>query len=161
MTRKQTKDNGYAFVGYLHGAEVYTCNKIPKGKMWFFPEKQEIGMKDFHCTYCGETFTFCSEEEITNHLINCRIVFPKIKPQKLTEDKWYILGGIEPQEFVEAWAPFWGKYAYHIGVIIKYLTRFLFKNGREDILKAIYYANRLLVFYDEQRVAENRCDTHD
>jgi hypothetical protein len=69
---------------------------------------------------------------------------------KYTDDSWYAKAGFEPNDYINAWAPFWGKYSYHIGVIIKYITRFLFKNGREDLLKAKFFIERLLEFWDIQ-----------
>ena len=69
---------------------------------------------------------------------------------KRTDDSWYRKGKIDPNTYGEAWFEVWGKYAYYITVIIKYLTRFVSKNGREDISKAQFYIDKLLEYWDDQ-----------
>tara|TARA_R110001592_G_scaffold345346_1_gene637148 strand:+ start:266 stop:571 length:306 start_codon:yes stop_codon:yes gene_type:complete len=41
------------------------------------------------------------------------------------------------------------KYAYHAGAILKYLWRFEYKNGLEDLEKAEWYLKRLIKKYKE------------
>jgi len=41
------------------------------------------------------------------------------------------------------------KYAYHAGAILKYLWRFEYKNGLEDLEKAEWYLQRLIKKYKE------------
>ena len=41
------------------------------------------------------------------------------------------------------------RYAYHAGAILKYLWRFEYKNGLEDLEKAEWYLKRLIKKYKE------------
>ena len=45
-----------------------------------------------------------------------------------------------------------GDQAYLVGNIIKYMSRYHFKNGVEDVEKARFYINRLIELLDEEDV---------
>ena len=45
-----------------------------------------------------------------------------------------------------------GKQAVLVGNIIKYMSRYHFKNGVEDVEKARFYINRLIELLDEEDV---------
>lgn len=47
--------------------------------------------------------------------------------------------GIQPIEYINA-----NDLGYHEGNIIKYISRYKFKNGLEDLLKAQWYINDLI-----------------
>lgn len=57
---------------------------------------------------------------------------------------------IEPIEFIER-----NKLSFSEGNVVKYICRHRFKNGKQDLLKAIDYINRIIEFdYPEQ---VNKC----
>ncbi len=76
--------------------------------------------------------------------------------KKQTDDSWYRKGSVDPNTYGEAWFTVWGKYSYYSAVIIKYITRFVSKNGREDLLKAKFFIDKLLEFWDSQE--ENKIE---
>ena len=51
----------------------------------------------------------------------------------------YKAGGIETIDFIEA-----KRLGYHLGNVIKYITRAYHKGGMEDLLKAQWYLNRAI-----------------
>ena len=51
----------------------------------------------------------------------------------------YKAGGIETIDFIEA-----KQFGYHLGNVIKYITRAYHKGGMEDLLKAQWYLNRAI-----------------
>ena len=53
--------------------------------------------------------------------------------------------GIEVTEYIESW-----DMSFVEGNIIKYVTRYKYKNGKEDLLKAQWYLNRLIESYEKQ-----------
>ena len=53
--------------------------------------------------------------------------------------KHYVQGQIEPIDFINA-----NNLDYLEGNIIKYVSRYKFKNGEEDLLKAQFYLNMLI-----------------
>ena len=55
------------------------------------------------------------------------------------EDKHYRHGTIEPIDYIKA-----NKLEFDEGNIIKYVTRYKFKNGLEDLKKAKFYLDRLI-----------------
>lgn len=61
----------------------------------------------------------------------------------------YRMGHIEPIDFIESW-----QMDYKEGNVIKYLTRYKYKNGIEDLKKARWYLNRLIS--DLEGIKENR-----
>lgn len=46
---------------------------------------------------------------------------------------------IQPIEFIQA-----NKLGYEVGNVIKYVTRYQFKNGKQDLEKAIHYIKLLM-----------------
>lgn len=64
---------------------------------------------------------------------------------KVTEPSYY-QKGIQPIDYIESWG-----FNYCEGNVLKYLTRHKYKNGREDILKAKWYLDRVLKNYDKKR----------
>lgn len=61
----------------------------------------------------------------------------------------YRMGHIEPIDFIESW-----QMDYKEGNIVKYLTRYKYKNGIEDLKKARWYLNRLIA--ELEGIKENR-----
>lgn len=45
-----------------------------------------------------------------------------------------------------------GREGYLVGNIIKYLSRYHFKNGQEDLEKARWYLNKLLEVIQEEKI---------
>lgn len=62
----------------------------------------------------------------------------------------YRMGHIEPIDFIESW-----QMDYKEGNIVKYLTRYKYKNGIEDLKKARWYLNRLIA--ELEGIKENKC----
>ena len=55
----------------------------------------------------------------------------------------YCRGGIEPLDFIES-----NNLDFLTGNVIKYVFRALHKNGKQDILKARFYLERILEAYE-------------
>lgn len=55
----------------------------------------------------------------------------------------YTQGGIEPIDYILA-----NDLDFLIGNVVKYVTRYKFKNGLEDLKKAEYYLKALIDNYD-------------
>ena len=60
----------------------------------------------------------------------------------ITKPKHYTQGGIEPIDFITA-----NKMDFCQGNVVKYVTRFKFKNGLEDLKKAEFYIKKLIEDY--------------
>ncbi|MBN1881033.1 MAG: DUF3310 domain-containing protein [Deltaproteobacteria bacterium] len=58
---------------------------------------------------------------------------------KETDDSWYTKGGIEPIDFIAS-----QNMGYREGRIVMYVTRYLHKNGLEDLKKARFHLNHLI-----------------
>ena len=61
------------------------------------------------------------------------------KEDMINHPKHYVRGDIAPIDFINA-----NKLDYLEGNIIKYVSRYKFKNGLEDLLKAQFYINMLI-----------------
>jgi hypothetical protein len=57
----------------------------------------------------------------------------------------YLVGGIETIDYIQAKLTGQQFMGYLVGNVIKYLSRFEYKAGEEDLQKARWYLNRLLV----------------
>jgi len=71
-----------------------------------------------------------------------KIIDKEIKREKddmINHPKHYVQGQIEPIDFINA-----NNLDYLEGNIIKYVSRYKFKNGLEDLLKAQFYINMLI-----------------
>lgn len=64
------------------------------------------------------------------------------REKKLIKPKHYE-SQIEPIEFIEA-----NNLDFAEGNVIKYVSRYKEKNGKEDLIKALYYLERLIERYD-------------
>lgn len=62
-----------------------------------------------------------------------------MKKTSKTHPDHYAQQGIEPIEYIEA-----NNLNFSEGNIVKYVTRHRKKNGKEDLLKARWYINRLI-----------------
>ena len=63
----------------------------------------------------------------------------KPKPDMVNNPSHYTKGGIETIDFIEA-----KNLGYHLGNVIKYVSRAEMKGGKEDLLKAQWYLNRAI-----------------
>lgn len=61
----------------------------------------------------------------------------KDKDSKISPSYYKV--GIQPIDYIESW-----NMDYCAGNIVKYITRYKRKNGREDLLKAKWYLERLI-----------------
>ena len=68
------------------------------------------------------------------------------KPEEQVGGTHYSRWPIQPIEFIEA-----AELGYHAGNVVKYLTRYKFKNGLQDLRKAQWYLSRLIEV-EEQRL---------
>lgn len=66
------------------------------------------------------------------------------KPAEQVGGTHYSDRGIQPIEYINT-----NRLGYHEGNVVKYTTRHKYKNGKEDIKKAIWYLQDLLDNYDE------------
>lgn len=64
---------------------------------------------------------------------------PAPAPDMVNHPPHYTTGGIETIDFIEA-----KKLDYHLGNVVKYVTRADNKGGMEDLLKARWYLNRAI-----------------
>ena len=45
---------------------------------------------------------------------------------------------------------------YHQGNVLKYISRYRFKNGMEDLQKAKWYVDRLIYIYEQEQTKTQR-----
>ena len=45
---------------------------------------------------------------------------------------------------------------YHQGNVLKYISRYRFKNGMEDLQKAKWYVDRLIYVYEQEQIKTQR-----
>ena len=45
---------------------------------------------------------------------------------------------------------------YHQGNVLKYISRYRFKNGMEDLQKAKWYVDRLIYIYEQDAIKTQR-----
>ena len=45
---------------------------------------------------------------------------------------------------------------YHQGNVLKYISRYRFKNGMEDLQKAKWYVERLIYIYEQEQIKTQR-----
>ena len=62
-----------------------------------------------------------------------------VQPDLVNHPKHYKAGGIETIDFIEA-----KQLGYHLGNVVKYISRARDKGGMEDLLKAQWYLNRAI-----------------
>ena len=67
----------------------------------------------------------------------CSLTGPS--PDPISAPAHYTKGGIEPLDYIMA-----NKMPFADGNVVKYVTRHRFKNGKQDVLKAIEYCRRIL-----------------
>ena len=61
----------------------------------------------------------------------------------------YKIGGIETIDYIEAKLTREQFIGYLVGNVVKYVSRFEYKNGLEDLKKADWYLNRLIKKYSK------------
>ncbi len=74
-----------------------------------------------------------------------------MKHNSINNPKHYTQWGIEPIDFIES-----NKLWFHEANIIKYITRYKYKNGLEDLKKAEVYLRRLINIQERQEF-EDTC----
>jgi hypothetical protein len=62
-----------------------------------------------------------------------------VQPDPVNHPKHYKAGGIETIDFIEA-----KRLGYHLGNVVKYISRAQHKGGMQDLLKAQWYLNRAI-----------------
>lgn len=69
-----------------------------------------------------------------------------MKFDKINHPPYYIKGKIEVIDFIED-----QNFGYHIGNSVKYLCRYKYKNGLEDLRKAKWYLDRFIKINEKVR----------
>lgn len=62
-----------------------------------------------------------------------------VQPDPVNHPAHYKMGGIEVIDFIEA-----KRLGYHLGNVVKYISRAQHKGGMQDLLKAQWYLNRAI-----------------
>jgi hypothetical protein len=62
-----------------------------------------------------------------------------VQPDPVNHPPHYKAGGIETIDFIEA-----KQLGYHLGNVVKYISRAQHKGGMQDLLKAQWYLNRAI-----------------
>lgn len=80
-------------------------------------------------------------------LIDCDVVF-KRHTEKTSSD--YQVGGdhykgkaMQPWDIIDAW-----ELDYYAGTVLKYLLRYKYKNGKEDLEKARHFLDKMIEDYE-------------
>lgn len=68
---------------------------------------------------------------------------------RVNHPKHYLEGGIEVYDFIQAKLNKEGLEGYLIGNILKYVSRYKYKNGVEDLKKAQWYLNKVIELLSE------------
>ncbi|MED3747910.1 MULTISPECIES: DUF3310 domain-containing protein [Geobacillus] len=68
----------------------------------------------------------------------------KLPKQEDVRPDYYKVGGIEPIEYMEAKMTEEQFSGFCLGNVYKYVGRYLYKGGLEDLRKARYYLDRLI-----------------
>lgn len=78
--------------------------------------------------------------------------FTEQEKNGIPDDSHYTKGKIEPWDYIIA-----NDLDFFEGNIVKYVTRWKYKNGIEDLKKVVVYANKLLeIAQDPNRIRENK-----
>lgn len=72
-------------------------------------------------------------------------IYKKLKPPTQIGGTHYSDRSIQPIEYINA-----NHLGYHEGNIIKYITRYPYKNGIEDLKKALWYLEDLIKQQEQQ-----------
>ncbi len=107
--------------------------------------KKNLSIKDLKKIY--EDTLFCEDEEEghkyeNSFSINQRYPLPKLTADNINKPKHYTQGKIEPIDYINA-----NNMSFNEGNIIKYVTRYKYKNGLEDLKKAKYYLDNIIDNY--------------
>ena len=65
--------------------------------------------------------------------------YTPVQPDPVNHPPHYKAGGIETIDFIEA-----KRLGYHLGNVVKYISRAQHKGGMQDLLKAQWYLNRAI-----------------
>jgi hypothetical protein len=102
-------------------------------------------MNEHHlCSKCGHFHEqLCDGEGITAFADEECPYFNSVDKQydEVTYPAHYTQGNVEVIDFIRGMD-------FHQGNIIKYLARFKFKNGKQDLRKALFYLEDAIAHYD-------------
>ena len=77
---------------------------------------------------------------------------PDTRNKNVEHPDHYQHNGIETIDVINAWTDdLDGEVAFDIGNAIKYISRWKWKNGIEDLKKAIWYINRVIELESDDR----------
>lgn len=71
----------------------------------------------------------------------------KIKTENVNHPSHYNQNGVETIDVIKAMLGYEGTQSWLVGTIIKYLSRYQYKNGLEDLQKAKWYLDYLINMY--------------
>ena len=113
-------------------------NLFTVGDVINYPIKRLVEVKGFGQISYWKTMGILADKDIY-HAKDWVSVNERKKEDLINHPKHYVQGQIEPIDFINA-----NNLDYLEGNIIKYVSRYKFKNGLEDLLKAQFYINMLI-----------------
>ena len=113
-------------------------NLFTVGDVINYPIKRLVEVKGFGQKSYWKTMGILADKDIY-HAKDWVSVNKKEKEDMINHPKHYVKGDIEPIDFINA-----NNLDYLEGNIIKYVSRYKFKNGLEDLLKAQFYINMII-----------------
>ena len=122
-------------------------NLFTVGDVINYPIKRLLKVNGFGRISYWRTIGTLAQEDIyhaedfhPNHSLTAKDFTPwEENGDTINHPKHYVQGQIEPIDFINA-----NNLDYLEGNIIKYVSRYKFKNGLEDLLKAQFYINMLI-----------------
>ena len=117
-------------------------NLFTVGDVINYPIKRLVEVKGFGQISYWKTMGILADKDIyhAKDWVSTRDWVKEIeKDDTINHPKHYVQGQIEPIDFINA-----NNLDYLEGNIIKYVSRYKFKNGLEDLLKAQFYINMLI-----------------
>ena len=78
-------------------------------------------------------------KELVQEVVAAEAPYTPVQPDPVNHPPHYKAGGIETIDFIEA-----KQLGYHLGNVVKYISRAQHKGGMQDLLKAQWYLNRAI-----------------
>ena len=86
----------------------------------------------------------CPMEWFNNKIVKCENYIKKERQEKVNHPGHYNQSGIETIEAIKSATGNAGFEGYCVGNIVKYVSRYKYKNGLEDLKKALWHIERLI-----------------
>jgi hypothetical protein len=100
----------------------------------------------------NEKHTKTLEHKVQSYVKNSFLALEGLyeKPDKVNHPEHYTHGGIETIDYLQAKMTQEQFEGYLVGNILKYVSRYPHKNGIEDLRKAQWYLNKLVVVKEDE-----------